>query len=266
MSSRTSAVKGLAAAFLISLSSAPLKADVIELALLMDGSNSIASSDFLLQKTAYANIFMSGSFYDDYVVGNDDLYVSTWQFSTGVSHEQDWMLINDNASAIAFGQTFLGIQQHAPGWTNTATATTMAVDSILNNGIDSDRAVIDVSTDGLPTRCYPECYGYNNDYYGARDAAMASAVYADSNGVTINAIGVGSALNVNNGLNFLDTYTSTAGGFYTLATDFGAFQEALELKLFREINVQPVPEPAALVLLSLGLVSLCITRQRRKSL
>ncbi|KZZ49235.1 hypothetical protein A3758_31760, partial [Oleiphilus sp. HI0118] len=215
---------------------------VIELALVLDGSGSIGQSDFDLQTQAYQNIFSSGTFYDDFVVGADQLYVSSWQFSATTQKEQDWFLINDNASAAAFGATFADID-YMQGWTNTADAISMVAGDILSNNIDGDELVMDISTDGVPcvSGSCPQNYAIS----------VGEATSAASNGIVVNAIGVGSGIDVN----YLDAITQPSNGFYTTATDFSAFETALAGKLFREINDPPtsVSEPATLSLFGLGL-------------
>ncbi len=247
-------IKNVVIAGAISLGAAvPAHAAVIELALVLDGSGSISGSDFALQLDAYEDIF-TNNFYDTYVVGNDTLYVSAWQFSTNVTQETLWYSITDNASADAFGALFASINQDGGG-TNIASAIVDANASIIGNGIASDKQIIDISTDGEPTRCTPNCTG--NTYM---QSAINAATAALNQGTVVNAIGVGAGV----GVSFLNDLTTAGGGFYETAANFTAFEAALSQKLFREIN-QEVSEPGTLALLSLGIIGLGAVRRKKVS-
>ena len=188
----------------------------------------------------------------------------------------DWALINDNATAAAFGAQFAGIPQ-PNGTTATAEALNVAaaggtagcpgafdvcnieeqtVAGIANNGIDSDVQVIDISTDGQPTE--PNGDGTPNP---ADDAlAIAAADSARALGITVNAIGVlGDGIDVN----FLEALVgldpvSTPSGFVLTADSFDTFEETLRDKVAREI----IPVPAALPMFLAALAGLGLWRRR----
>ncbi|XOV88153.1 MAG: DUF1194 domain-containing protein [Pseudomonadota bacterium] len=234
------------------LATSAVQAQVVELALLLDASGSVGTTNWNLQTAAYGNIFGSGTFYDDFVVGGDTLWVKAYKFSGGsygtnpVTAFTGWVEITDNASAAAFGSLFAGVS-YTQGWTYTDLALAEATNSILTNGITSDRQIIDVSTDGIP----------GGSPGGDRMAETVAALLAASNaGVTTNFIGVGSNISVAN----LQTLAAAGGGFYTTAPDFNSFQTSLETKLFREI--QGVPAPATIVVFALALVGLGVSRKR----
>lgn len=248
MKSLKSLYKAYAVAAIISLSAMPAKSAIIEMALVLDGSGSMGYNGFEQQKDAYQNIFSSGTFYDDFLISGDQLYVSSWQFSTNIQLEQDWFLIEDNATASVFGATFADIEWLG-GWTNTALAINTISTDMLNNTINGDELVINISTDGYP--CTPdEC---PQNFADSINGATAAA----NNGIVLNAIGLGNGVDEN----FLSLITEPSGGSYESSVDFTAFQSTLEDSLFRDIN--SVSEPGMLALFGLFIVGIAAKRRRK---
>ncbi|MGI9328738.1 MAG: DUF1194 domain-containing protein [Pseudomonadales bacterium] len=208
---------------------APAHAAVIELSLVLDASGSISDPDFDLQTGAYANIF-SGTFYDDFVDEGDTLWVNAIVFAQGVAERIPFTEINSNEDANAFAALFAGVNREDLGGsvTNTQGATALALQTIQNNGVNGDRLIIDVSTDGVPSFDDISQEAFIPDNVNNAIAAAEQALLA---GVTVNAIGVG---NVDEG--FLSDFTTAGGGFFVTATDFAAFENNLSDKLRRELS------------------------------
>ena len=243
-------------------------ASVLELALAIDGSGSIGSTDYASQLTAYHDLFTSGTFYDDYVAPSpfDTLAVRVFTFGTDVDAiGSGWTGIHSNADATAFGNTFtVGNMPYDGGWTNTEGVILDATASILSNDYAGSKLVIDISTDGVPTICDGGTSSSSTNCGVGEtpvSAAIAAANAARTDGIIINAIGIGSGisdsfLNALVGINPADDPM----GFYVRTPDFDEFQGALAGKLGREIT--GVPEPAPLLMLAAGLLLLVAVRRR----
>jgi hypothetical protein len=255
MKSLKSLYKAYAVATLITLSAMPANSAIIEMALVLDGSGSMGSEGFTSQTQAYQNIFSSETFYDDFLISGDQLYVSSWQFSTNIQLEQDWFLIEDNATASVFGASFAEIEWMG-GWTNTALTINTVSNDIIDNNINGDKQVINISTDGLP--CLPDSLGGCPQDF---QISITEAVTAANNGIVLNAIGIGDGVDSN----YLEVITNPSNGFFELADDISVFQSALERSLSRDINNSPTPvsEPGSLALFGLFIVGIAAKRRRK---
>ncbi len=255
-------VKAKLAIMMLLLSlSVPSKASYLELALVLDGSGSLSSSEYQLQLNGYKNALTTGSFYTDYVLNSvyDGVYLSAWQFSNSTILEADWTLIDSDATATAFGSLFTTLEMpQLYGGTATDDAIDTVTASLLAefgaDGID-DTMIIDISTDGVPN---------------SQSAALASADNARSAGVTINAIGVGSGI----GVSFLEALVADGSGdpyegFYLTANTFDEFSGALNKKIIAEVtggSPTPVSEPSTIGIFSMGLLFIGgLLRRSRKS-
>lgn len=256
----------------------------LELALVIDSSGSMSEIQYGLQLDGYKNAFSSGSFYDDYILGSsyDSLVVKAFQFSTGVVAQTNWVTITNNSEATSFGNLFNATEMDQKeswghtygdstyplsGMTNTEGALLAAMNSLMDNSIDSGKMVIDISTDGRPTVCDGGTYGGGVDTNcdsgeTPRSAALAAADLARSNGITVNALGIGGI-----DVTFLqDLVSGTPDGFYLNANTFEDFGGVIQTKLGREIKGDSIsiPEPATFALMGLGLIGIGATKRRKK--
>lgn len=197
----------------------------LELGLGIDGSGSISSSDFDLQLDGYSDAFSDPDFFSGVVEPSrfDNIAVGVYQFGGGffspaVEEEISFTTIENQSDADALASDILNINQNGGGTPLTDAVNTITND-INNNGIDSDRQVIDFSTDGAP-----------ND----ESASIAAADDARANGIdAINSLGVGSGVDIS----FLEDFSDAGNtGFVVQADSFDEFDTAIEDKLGREIQ------------------------------
>jgi hypothetical protein len=255
---------GLALAAVLSAGSmVTASAAQINLAIVMDGSGSISTSDYALQLDGYKNVFTASDFFSTIVTPSpfDTLNVAVWQFSSDVFQEVAFTAITNQTEASTFGNLFNTTKMpQLDQWTNTEGGILAATAGLTGITLATgDKLVIDVSTDGAPTVCDGGVSG-QDDGCGAGEtsgsAARAAADAARDNGITVNALGVGRGigttfLNALVGINPADTPT----GFFLTADSFADFEQTVRIKLGREIG-GGVPAPGSLLLLGIGVVAL----------
>ncbi|MCP4004491.1 MAG: DUF1194 domain-containing protein [bacterium] len=234
----------------------------VELQLLVDVSGSVDSTEFDLQRTGYANAIRSQAVIDsilDTSGGRIGAIAVQFVYWSGAGQQkiiknaggQEWTLINSQMSANSFGN-WIAIQ---PGTFFGQTAVGEAIDfgaaQFAGNGYEGVRKVIDVSGDGA-----------TNDGYGiegpaastsaARDAALGSGIDAINGLVILNE-------EPNVDLFYLANVIGGSGSFLEQVNSFADFEQAVQVKLVREITT---PEPALSLLLGLSAL-LLVARGRR---
>lgn len=226
----------------------------LELALLVDVSGSISTSEYNLQKQGYVDAFMtlfSNPGVAGYIHNNGPIAVTyvEWSGASQQSQLVDWTLIGNAADAQAFANMLNGTSRAFNlGSTAPGSAIEYIVPQFSTNNFEADRWIIDVSGDGIQTA--NATGGVNTA--AARDAALLAGVSA-INGLPI----LGET-----GLEqwYIDNIQGGAGSFVLAAENFDKFGEAIADKIGREVAM---PEPGSLALLGLGLTGLGLLRRRR---
>lgn len=155
----------------------------VELAFIIDGSDSISNDDFSQILVAHSNLFTDSSFYDRFIKplnydgdGTGKIAVSFFQFGSKVKQEIGWTLIDSQSAATVFGQKILGISKTIWGGSSqigdAITAATFGKNyttpdynlpiffdgglptGILDNEFDGSYKILDIATDGLEYRGY----------------------------------------------------------------------------------------------------------------
>lgn len=226
---------GIAALCLLLVGTSAQAVPTTELALGIDRSGSISSTDFALQRDAYANVLADTS-----VLPQDgSVAIGVWSFGATVIEHFSLAAI-DGSNIGSLITAINNMTQVNSGATALGPAIEAATAALTGSGNDGATKLIDVSTDGFGNT--------GTDQVTAANNAIAAGVDQ------VNCLGVGSGANCN--------FEAGAGSFSVTVSSFGDFEAALEDKIRRETG--QVPAPATLALFGLGLLVVGAANGRRR--
>jgi len=227
-----------------SMAAAALTPVDLELFLSVDVSGSVDGTEFNLQKQGYVQAFQDGAVHAAIESKPNGVAVAFGQWGEVANTPiLGWSLLKTGADADAFATALSGITRLSTGNTCVACGINAAVAEIQGNNYIG-KSIIDVSGDGRDNVAGTAATA------AARDAAAALNIKI--NGLPI--------LGQPDLLSWYTTNVKTADGFITPAADYAAFNDAVKLKIEKEI-LNEVPGP--LPLLGAGM-ALGFSRRLRK--
>lgn len=202
----------------------------LELVLAVDASGSVSDEEYALQLAGIA-----AALRDDEVQraigagprGRIAVALMIWADATMPKDASAWHVLTGGAEAEAVARIAERYPRRVEGGTGIGSAVAMGIRLIRENGIESDRQVVDVSGDGIET---PLREDTSIALPAARNMAKAS-------GVTVN------GLAIVNEVHDLDAYyrqemIAGADCFVMRAVDYRDFARAIREKLLREIGLK----------------------------
>jgi hypothetical protein len=227
-----------AVAFLLALLPAfPAVAAEVDLTLVLavDVSDSIDANESLLQRQGYADAFRRPEIIEAIRNGRHGRIAVAYFEWADVSEQAlmvDWMIVEDPASAKAFGDKLMAATLAGGHFTSISAAINYALGLLKTSPHKTDRKVIDISGDGR-----------NNDGPPLEPARAAAQIWD----VTINGLPIdnqrsriaGDLEPGQIGKYYREKVITGPGAFIVVATDFVDFERAISRKLLREIASQP---------------------------
>ncbi|QDZ06491.1 DUF1194 domain-containing protein [Sphingomonas panacisoli] len=225
---------------------APTNVD-IELALLIDVSGSVDTTEFNLQRQGYVNAFNDSAIQAVFASGKSAaITVVYWSGQAEQSQAVGWTLVNSAASASAFANLIAATSRPFSGSTAIGSAINYIAPKFFTNAFNGTRQVIDVSGDGATNE--------GADTLTARNAALALGV-DQINGLPI--LGESGLLAF-----YQNNVQGGAGSFTQPAATFADFDAAIKAKIGREL-VGGVPEPTTWAMMVMGFGAVGFSLRRR---
>jgi len=223
----------------------------VELALLVDVSGSVSSSEYNLQKGGYVDAFRDAGLQSAIASLSGGIAVSyiEWSSSNQQSALVGWTQITDATSANSFADAIEASARAFANSTAPGSAINFAV-PLFNNNYEGLRNIIDVSGDGAQND--------GSSTSAARDNALANGIDA-INGLPI----LGSEANLDTW--YQNNIVGGTGSFLLAANSFEDFGRAVLDKIGREINPNPVPTPGVFSLMGIALLGMYSMRNRKKA-
>ena len=121
----------------------------LELSLVIDVSGSIDTTEYNLQRAAYAGAFNLPTIQSTIAGLNGGVAVNVIQFDSSSFTALPWTLLTDNASVTAFANSLASMpRQGTNGGTNIIAGMNASLSSFASNSYTGTRMVMDVSGDG----------------------------------------------------------------------------------------------------------------------
>lgn len=219
----------------LALSATAVKAVNLELALLIDGSGSISSSGFALQKSGYVTGLNAA------MPTNGTVTVGVWQFASSTIQSVFPLTTIASAADLTNLVNAINGMVQIGGGTPLGAAITTAANALValgNSANPAIRQLIDVSTDGVAS----------DNAVAARNAALAAGVEQ------INGLLVGAGAS--------NAFVGGVDSFAITVDDFNDFAPAITSKLQREVT-GTVPD-GGMTYAMLGMALLGLAAMRRK--